>query len=410
MAITSLTYLPPLRRLPLPLELDYELLEAASASSDDGDTTGAIHKVFAHLFPGADVGDLAARPFTFVQGSSRVTAHIVDGDLTITVPLVRLVPTANAVAALRYVLTSISSSGQLYQPRLRGDDLYLEFRDKLTRMHPAKVLEVLRRMPVEADRCDDWLVGQFGAAPLERADIEPLTDDEVARADAAWRTHWAEVDELLKESQRKRSAWFLNEVTAIALFRVQFVLPICGYLLARLSEGAGVWNDGQADMAKREAALARTAKEMAALPAAELRANLGHARYALAPLSEGQSSTLAGYFGGGDYIETIDKYRTQGKSFEAALALISSCTFLLARYAWPTEVSTALMEGLAKTGGKPWREAAALLWDHVKGIVDAFCGDDDEAGATADAGDGDGDDDASDETIDDSSRDQEDAS
>lgn len=411
MAITSLTYAAPVRRLPRPLNLDYALLEAASAASDDGQVDDAIHKVFAHLFPGAAVGDLAAQPFTFVQGSSQVTARVEDGQLAITVPLVRLTPTGNAVAALRYALTTISGSGQLYQPRLRGDDLYLEFRDKLTRMHPAKVLEVLRRMPVEADRCDDWLVGQFGAQPLERAEIEPLSEDELARAEAAWRTHWDEVEELLKESQRKRSTWFLNEVSAIALFRVQFVLPICGYLLARISESAAVWNDGQGDPAKREAALARTAREMKAIASAELRANLGHARYALAPLAEGQPSTLAGYFGSGDYIETIDKYRTQGKSFEAALALISSCTYLLARYAWPEDVAAALMDGLAKAGGKPWRDAAALLWDHCKGLVEQFCGD-----ATGDEGGEPGEpdvDDAeleaatTDETIDDSSRDEE---
>ena len=412
MAITSLTYAAPVRRLPRPLNLDYALLEAASAASDDGHVDDAIHKVFAHLFPGAAVGDLAAQPFTFVQGSSQVTARVEDGQLAITVPLVRLPPTGNAVAALRYALTTISGSGQLYQPRLRGDELYLEFRDKLTRMHPAKVLEVLRRMPVEADRCDDWLVGQFGAQPLERAAIEPLSDDELARAEAVWRTHWDEVEELLKESQRKRSTWFLNEVSAIALFRVQFVQPICGYLLARISESAAVWNDGQGDPAKREAALARTAREMKAVTSAELRANLGHARYALAPLAEGQPSTLAGYFGSGDYIETIDKYRTQGKSFEAALALISSCTYLLARYAWPEDVAAALMDGLAKAGGKPWRDAAALLWDHCKGLVEQFCGD-----ATGDEGGGEGGepdgDDAeleaatTDETIDDSSRDEE---
>lgn len=412
MAITSLTYAAPVRRLPRPLNLDYALLEAASAASDDGQVDDAIHKVFAHLFPGAAVGDLAAQPFTFVQGSSQVTARVEDGQLAITVPLVRLTPTGNAVAALRYALTTISGSGQLYQPRLRGDDLYLEFRDKLTRMHPAKVLEVLRRMPVEADRCDDWLVGQFGAQPLERAEIEPLSEDELARAEAAWRMHWDEVEELLKESQRKRSTWFLNEVSAIALFRVQFVLPICGYLLARISESAAVWNDGQGDPAKREAALARTAREMKAIPSAELRANFGHARYALAPLAEGQPSTLAGYFGSGDYIETIDKYRTQGKSFEAALALISSCTYLLARYAWPEDVAAALMDGLAKAGGKPWRDAAALLWDHCKGLVEQFCGDatGDEGGGEAgepDADDAELEAATTDETIDDSSRDEE---
>ena len=44
MAITSLTYAAPLRRLPRPLNLDYALLEAASAASDDGQVDDAIHK------------------------------------------------------------------------------------------------------------------------------------------------------------------------------------------------------------------------------------------------------------------------------------------------------------------------------------------------------------------------------
>lgn len=405
MAITSLSYTPSLRRLPVPIKLDYDLLEAASTSADDGEVGAAIAAVFAHLFPGAEIGDLAQRPFSFVQGSSKVTAQIEGDELVVTVPLVELTPESNAVAALRYVLTSISGSGQLYQPRLRGDALHLEFRDKLSRMHPAKVLEVLRRMPVEADRSDDWLVGQFGVRALDRAEIEPLTDDEAARADAAWRQHWDEIDELLKESQRKRSTWFLNEVTALALFRAQFVLPLCGYLLGRLSESAGTWNDGQADASKREAALARCVKEMKAVSAAELRANLGHARYALAPLSDGQPSTISGYFGTGDYIDAIDKYRTQGKPFEAALALYASTTYLLARFAWPTDVSTALAEGLAVGAGKPWREAANAMWDHVKSLVERFgTDDDDDDEEGADASDGD-----VDATVDDASTQEADA-
>ena len=378
MAITSLSYTPSLRRLPVPIKLDYDLLEAASTSADDGQIGAAIGAVFAHLFPGSTIGDLREAPFVFVQGSSKVNARIEGDELVVTVPLVELTAESNAVAALRYVLTAISGSGQIYQPRLRGDALYMEFRDKLTRMHPAKVLEVLRRMPIEADRCDDWLVGQFGVRALDRAEIEPLTDDEAAKAEAAWRQHWDEIDELLKESQRKRSTWFLNEVTALALFRVQFVLPLCGYLLGRLSESAGTWNDGQADASKREAALARCVKEMKAVSAAELRANLGHARYALQPLNDGQPSTITGYFGTGDYIEAIDKYRTQGKPFEAALALYASTTYLLARFAWSPEVSTALAEGLAVAAGKPWRDAANALWDHVKSLVEQFGDDDDD--------------------------------
>jgi hypothetical protein len=377
MALTSLSYAAPVRRLIPPAALDYDRLEAAAALADAGDTTAAIIAVFSHLFPALDSSALATTPLEFVQGSSRVTARIDGAELAITVPLVRLSTAGNPVAALRYVLTTIAGSGQLYQPRLRGDELHLEFRDKLSRMHPSKVLEVLRRMPVDADRYDDWLIGQFGALPLDRAAIEAITDDEAARADAIWRSHWDEIDELLKEAQRKRSVWFLNEVSAIAVFRIKFALPVCGDLAARLSESASTWNDGQEETSKRETALARCVKEMKALSAAELAANLGHATYAISPLSEGKPEILSGYFAAGEYITTIDKYRTSGKSFEAALALTSSCTFLLARYAWEPAIAAALTECLAGSAGKPFRDAASYLWDHCKGLVDEFCGDED---------------------------------
>ncbi|MBP9169945.1 MAG: hypothetical protein KBG48_21250 [Kofleriaceae bacterium] len=396
MALTSLFFAPPIRRLTEPTELDYDLLETAAGLADDGQAEAAVRQVFAHLFPGAEVGDLTSAPFTFVQGSSRVTAQLADGYLTITVPLVTLTAEGNPVAALRYLLTAISGSGQLYQPRLRGDDVHLEFRDKLSRMHPAKVLEVLRRMPVEADRCDDWLIGQFGARALGRAEIEAITDDEAARAEALWRRHWDEIDELVRESQRKRSKFFLNEVTALALFRLQFALPLCGFLGARLSESAATWNDGNQDPSKREAALTRTIKEMRAVTAAELRANLGHAGYALSPLSTGEPTTLRGYFGSGDYIDAIDKYRTSGKSFEAALALTASTTYLLARYAWPTAVAQALMAVLAAADGKPWRDAATVLWEGLKAVTEEFGAEDDGDSTGPDEGG------AIDQTVDDS--------
>ncbi|MCB9564437.1 MAG: hypothetical protein H6709_17405 [Kofleriaceae bacterium] len=379
----SVTYAPPIRRLPPPTQLDYDLLEAADDLAGDGRAVEAIGQVLAHLFPSAEIGDLTTTPFTFVQGSSLVTVRIEDGELAIAVPLATLSADGNPVAALRYVLTRVSAPGQIYQPRLRGDALSLEFRDKLTRMHPAKVLDVLRRMPPEADRVDDWLVGEFGAVPLGHAEIERLTDDEAARAYELWTRHWGEVEGLLAEAQRKRSVWFLNEVTAFANFRIRFALPLCGHLGSRLAESSAVWNDGQVDSSKREAALARCLRDMKAVTADELRANLGHASYALSPLSEGRAAIISDYFAQGGYIEQIDRFRKSGHSFEAGLALVSTYTYLLARFAWPPVVATAFMEGLAEASGKPWREAATLLWNHCKGLVARFCGDDAEGGDDA---------------------------
>ena len=159
MAITSLTYEPPVRRSSTRPSLDYELLEAAVTLADEGRPLESLLKVFEHLLPGEKVPDLATSTFSFTQGSSKVTTRIENDDIVITVPLVKLPADGRGIAALRHVLTQISATGQLYQPRLSGDDIRLEFRDRLSRLHPAKVLEVLRAMPAEADENDDFLIG-----------------------------------------------------------------------------------------------------------------------------------------------------------------------------------------------------------------------------------------------------------
>ncbi len=289
MAITTLTNDAPIRRSTRRPNLDYEHLEAAATLAEEGRPVEALLKVFAHLLPGEKIPDLATQAFSFTQGSSTVTTRIVDDDVVISVPLVKLPEGGRAIAALRYVLTNISATGQLYQPRLRGDDIHLEFRDRLARLHPAKVVEVLRKMPAEADENDDFLVGEFGALPIDRAPIAPLDEADLARAETIWRSHWNVVEELLKECQRKRSMFFLNEMTAYAFHHIDLLLPLSGVLAARLSQAASTFQDSDIDPVKRETVLAKCAKDMKAVSTDDLRKSLGHATYAISPLADGSA-------------------------------------------------------------------------------------------------------------------------
>lgn len=372
MSLSSLTYAPPIRRDAAGRALDYELLEQATERFTAGEPLEAARLVFRHLFP--DLAPDLSAPFTFSQGSSRVTVRIDDGVCFVSVPMVRL-PPGGAVAALRYVLSTINTSGQLFQGRLRGDDVSLEYGDKLIALHPSKLVEVLRRMPVVADQHDDWMERQFNATPLDRAPMEPLTSDELARAAGIWELHWNEVDELFKEALRKRSVWFLNEVTSFTLHRLRFALPLAGSLLPRLMEAAGTFNDAEVDARKRETTLAKFLKEMKAVTPDELGRNLGHVEHALSPHLDGTPARLAALIGPGHYRETIGKYRTSGYSIEAALAMIGTYHYLLATHAWPAEVAAALKAGLEASSGKPWREAAGILMDHATTLT----GDDDDA-------------------------------
>src|SRR5262245_42890064 len=124
MGLTSLVYTPPLRRDAVGRTLDYAVLEEAVEQYAAGDAMAAPRSVFRHLFPDEAPG--LSAPFSFTQGSSRVTVRIDDGVCFVTVPMVKIAA-QGGVAALRYVLQSINTSGQLFQGRVRGDDLALEF-------------------------------------------------------------------------------------------------------------------------------------------------------------------------------------------------------------------------------------------------------------------------------------------
>lgn len=374
MPLTALTCKAPVRRLPRPTTLDPEVLDEAIALHAEGAHLASVARTLTHLLPGHTIGDLRTQPLVIVQGSSRVTVHVAEGapgrlDLDVRVPMIRLSPEGNPTAALRYLLTRVAGSGQLYQPRLYDEDVVLEFRESVARLHPIKLLEVLRRMPVEADARDDWMIDQFGALPLDREPVVGLTVEELAEAEAIWDTHWAEVEELIKESQRKRSLFFLNELTAFTLYHLRSTLPLTGALATRINESARVFHDADEDPSKREAALAKCAKEMRAVSRGDLRKNLGHAQYAVAPHEEGTLEVLNQQLSN-DNLESIRRVRTAGNAMDATLAMVSTFSFLLARYGWPEPIAEDLVAGLTQASGRPWREASQALLGHGRELLE----------------------------------------
>jgi len=194
----------------------------------------------------------------------------------------------------------------------------------------------------------------------------------------------------LKESQRKRSLFFLNELTAYAVYRLQTTLPLCGFLSARINESAATFNNSEEDPLKRETSLAKCLKDMSAVSSEDLKKSLGHVEYALSPLADGTPQVLSGYFGEVQYMETIDKLRHSAKPMDGALALACTFNYLLARFSWPDVVRVELQAGLAIASEKAWRDAVGLMFDHAREIVAKYGEDADDDDEEEDDGDEDG--------------------
>ncbi len=365
MSIASLQCPQPIRRRLTIAPRDYARRDRAIESFEAGDYLTAVQETLCYLLPGAGAPVFADGKFCFVQGSARVRVHLDGDELALTTALMSLTPEAQSTAALRYVLTRLSATGQLYQPRLHEDTITLEFRERLSLLHPAKLAEVLQRMAMESDSNDGWLAQRFGVDAPDREPVAELDEAEFARALEIWNTHWTSVNELMLESRRRRSVRFLDALGSYAANQVRYSLPLFGSVRATLNESADAYTDKDENPNKRDSALAKCIKEMRQVPVEELRRCLGHAQHAINPLHEGTPSLLTSMLGAGHRMQTTGELRSAGRSLEAALELIADYLYLLADHSWPSEVEAALRTGLDLISGKPWREAADVLWNHA---------------------------------------------
>lgn len=372
MSIASLQCPLPIRHRLAVAPRDYARRDRAIESYEAGDYLTAVHETLGYLLPGAEAPVFVDGQMCFVQGSARVRVHIDDDSLVLSTALMALTPTAQSTAALRYVLTRLSATGQLFQPRLHGDIVSLEFRDRLSLLHPSKLAEVLQRMAMESDSNDGWLAHRFGVEPSDREPVAPLDEAEFARALEIWNTHWNTVNELMQESRRRRSVRFLDALGSYAANQVRYTLPLFGSVRAALNESADAYTDKDENPNKRDSALAKCIKEMRQVPIDELRACLGNARFAINPLHEGTPSLLTSMLGAGHRMQTTGELRAVGRSLEAALELIADYLYLLADHSWPSDVESALRGGLDLVSGKPWREAADALWNHANQTARVF--------------------------------------
>jgi hypothetical protein len=372
MSIASLQCPPPIRQRLAVAPRDYARRDRAIESFEAGRYQEAVRETLGYLLPGMVIPDLAQESLCFVQGSARVRVGVEADTLRLSTTLAALREDSQSTAALRYFLTRLSATGQLFQPRLRGATITLEFCDRLSLLHPSKLAEVLQRLPMEADSNDGWLQQRFGVDAPDREPIAPLSDAEFTQALEIWNTHWSAVDELMLESRRRRSVRFLDALGSYAANQVRYTLPLFGSVRARLNESADAYTDKDENPNKRDSALAKCIKEMRQVGVDELRQCLGHAQFAMNPLFEGTPSLLTSMLGAGHRMQTTGELRSAGRSLEAALELIADYLYLLADNSWPAEVEAALRGGLDLVSGKPWREAADVLWNHANQTARIF--------------------------------------
>lgn len=359
------------RRRPLTAR-DYARRDFAIELFDRGDYLAAIAEIFAHAMPEVLADRPFALPMQFAQGSALFDVRL-DGDaLVISTVLAEMVPGANATALLRFALSRLAGSGQVWQPRLKANVIRLEFRESLPDLHPLKLLEVLLKLPADASQHDQWLAEEFQVARPHAAPLGPLSAEESAAALRFWRQHWQDMEILHNEVRRRRSVRMLDFVGSLASHLVRVVLPLHGSLRITLDEQADEIADRDESVSKRDSAMAKLIRSMQAVDDARLLASLGHGDYAINPLREGSPSSIHSLFGAGERMQTVHEHRANGRLLEAGLELVAYASYLLGSFSWPEPVEQALLQFLTSAHEKPIRVVLDSLLKQAEAIANEF--------------------------------------
>lgn len=360
---------PPIRRRRPLIARDYARRDFAIELFDRGEFHQAIAETFAHAMPEVIAERPFALPMDFAQGSARFDVRL-DGDVfVLSTVLAQLRDGANATALLRFTLSRLAGTGQMYQPRLSGGVVRVEFREELRHLHPLKLLEVLNKLPAEASQQDQWLAEEFAVARPASAPLTPLSEAEAEAALAFWKKHWSDMEVLHNEVRRRRSVRMLDFVGSLSSNLVRYMVPLHGSLRIELDEYADEISDRDESVSKRDASMARLIRTMQAADDARLLASLGHGEYAVNPLREGSPSMIHSLYGSGERMQAIHEHRANGRLLEAGLECVAYASYLLATYSWAAPVEESIAQLLNTAHDRPIREVLEPLLNQAESIA-----------------------------------------
>jgi hypothetical protein len=381
MTFASLSCPKPIRKAIAFTQRDYDLRDIAIESFTAGDYETALLQSLKFALPTAPIDQLKKGELTVVQGTARIKLRLANKRFSVYSEIARIGQSGNATASLRHMLTQIGSTGQFYQPRLTSVDhetiVRLGFEEAIDILHPVKTIEAVEKLVFEADRNDHWMAARFEIAAGDREPPVALSAKELAQAEAIWQTHWDEIEGLLNEVRRRRSTMLLEATCSLASRHIQYLLPLYGEVRRELQEEEMIFEDEQEIPDKRVQAVARCIKVMRGISKETLHQCIGHMHYTAPPLSLGHPALVTSVFHA-DFWSAISNARANGRTIEAAMAMLGALLHLVTRYQWEPEFVKMLRKAIDAIHQKPWRVVVEELYPFIAELRQQFAQADEE--------------------------------
>jgi len=304
--------------------------------------------------------------FNVPHGSVVVNIKVTDALVDIQVPFLRL-PEKNAIPILRRVAEINFSPLNLATIVLDGNELSFRYTTPLHLCEPWKMYYVLREICINADNFDDEFILKFGAYRVREPKVIHLPD---AKKEEIWKSFeflLNETKQYVDFFENKRMDGFVWDAILQLFFTVDYYIAPQGAMRTEMEGIVGYMQNNNYSLHEKNEKGKTYFKKLQQITRDELFSNLYLSEVFIPVKNAATLDNVRNTFK--NQFETAQKEMANSDFMGAALSIRYVFLYEFYYSYAPDDVVEIITASLEKSSGKPWDEAARILWQAIDQIM-----------------------------------------
>jgi len=304
--------------------------------------------------------------FNIPHGSVVVNIKMNNGQLDVNVPFLKL-PEKSVIPILRRIAEINFSPLNLATIVLEGDELLFKYSSPLDLCEPWKMYDVFREICINADNFDDEFIQKFGAIRVHESKI---TEFDQQRKEEIWNNYQsmlAETKQYVDYFENKRIEGFVWDALLQLFLNIDYIIAPQGAMRTDLEEVVSFMQNNNYGFHEKADKGRNYFKKLQDISHDQLLSNL-YISDVFIPIKYSASHQRVKETFTHQY-ETAKKEMANSDFMGAALSI--RYVFLYEfYYAYaPDDVVETMTRALEQSSGRPWNEAAGILWSAIEQIM-----------------------------------------
>lgn len=302
-----------------------------------------------------------------ISHGSIVLEMKVEGDyFSLQAPFIRISQDATNLAILRQTTELNFTYLVLSQVIKKDDELYFQYRDKVSNCEPYKMYSLFEEICCGADYYDDIFITKYKAEFIQKPKLNHFTTEQKEEAYTKFQNILNEALENCQYLENKRYYASSCDLLATSLLRIDYIFAPQGILGSDLNEILEMMYEEDEPQNISQKARSKI-KKLLTIERKKFDSSLFYPKFFIPQKKRAELPLIQDYFK--SPYETSANTISSGAKMAASLSLLFAIYDIFYKYRIPAEIDRILTEALKKSDQKKWEEVSRILYNSIETIL-----------------------------------------